>query len=451
VSQEKEEFEVDFEEEETQGRDIISEVWKFFSSMKLGLFLLLVIAVASIAGTLMRPDPQTGQLPYDIYGSYWYRGLLGLLCLNLVVCSLNRWRLIKKALGEPRVIVSENYLKKLKNYTLVKDKTDANVMEEVLKETLASKGYRVFTEEVEDKTYVAADKGRHGVLGSFITHIAFVIITLGAIYGGITGFESYFNAGEGQTVDIGSLQGVKNFSSEDNFQVRVNKVWMDFKPNGQVADYFSDLSVMVNGQEKLRKTIEVNDPLVYNGVKFYQSNMGPAINVTMKFTDKEGQESLFQLGQESSITIPGTNLTVLFSRFNPDFDPNNPWQPKSDQPNNPAVLYEIFRGQQRIDNNFTLLNNPLKFDEGSIMFTDFQSGYFTGLSVRKDPGVPIVWIGCAVMVVGMFISLFWQHRKIWAVISESKGLTTIELGGITEKNKLGLENDFNAVVDSLKA
>ncbi|MHB8172332.1 MAG: cytochrome c biogenesis protein ResB [Thermincolia bacterium] len=451
MSQEKDQLAEDIEPEDNQGKDIVAEVWNFFSSMKLGLFLLLAISVASIVGTLMAPDPQTGQLPYNLYGSYWYRGLLGLLCMNLLVCSLNRWKLITKALGEPRVAVSENYLKKLKNYTLIKDKTDASTLEEVLKESLSAKGYRVFSDEKNDKTIIAADKGRFGVLGSFATHISFIIITLGTIAGNVSGFETYFNAAEGQVVDVQTLPDIKNFSPEDNFQVRVNKVWMEYRDDGQVSDYFSDLTVLENGKEIQTKTIEVNDPLVYNGVKFYQSNMGPVVEVTMKYTDKQGKDTTLNLGEGATVNIPDTDLTVVFSRFNPDYDPNNPMQPKSNQPNNPAVLYELHRGQNMVDRNFTPLDKAVTIEEGNFSFSNLQQGYFTGLSVRKDPGVPIVWLGCGIMVLGMCISLFWQHRKVWAVISESKGLTSIELGGTTDKNKLGLENDFNAVVDSLKA
>ncbi|MDA8234007.1 MAG: cytochrome c biogenesis protein ResB [Clostridia bacterium] len=451
MTREKDDLELDIDLEENTGKDIVAEVWKFFSSMKLGLFLLLIISVASIAGTLMKPDPQTGELPYNLYGSYWYRGLLGLLCLNLLVCSLNRWKLITKAMGEPRIVVSENFLKKLKNYTLVKDKTDASTLEEVLKESLAAKGYRVFIEEKNDKTIIAADKGRFGVLGSFITHISFVIITLGTIYGNIGGFETYFNAAQGQVVDIISLPDVQNFSPEDNFQIRIDKAWQEYGANGQVSDYFSELTVMQNGQEVKSKKIEVNDPLVHNGVKFYQSSMGPVVEATMKYTDKEGKETSQVIAEGGAVNIPGTDLTVVFSRFNPDYDPNNPMQPRSNQPNNPAVLYELHRGQVMVDRNFTILEKDVKFEQGSISFGNLQQGYFTGLSVRKDPGVPIVWLGCGIMILGMLISLFWQHRKIWAIVTESKGLTTIEMGGITEKNKLGLENDFNAVVDSLKA
>lgn len=66
------------------------EVWRFLSSMKLGLTLLLVIAGLSIIGTLLPTDPNTSLPTYNIYKTFWFQGLLALLCVNLLVCSLNR-------------------------------------------------------------------------------------------------------------------------------------------------------------------------------------------------------------------------------------------------------------------------------------------------------------------------------------------------------------------------
>lgn len=42
--------------------------------------------------------------------------------------------------------------------------------------------------------------------------------------------------------------------------------------DGMVKDYFSDLVIVKDGEEVLKKTIEVNDPLHYGGYHFYQSS-----------------------------------------------------------------------------------------------------------------------------------------------------------------------------------
>ena len=46
----------------------------------------------------------------------------------------------------------------------------------------------------------------------------------------------------------------------------------------------------------------------------------------------------------------------------------------------------------------------------------YQPKKFTGLQIAKNPGVNIVWIGSTMMVVGMTLSSFIYHRRLWAKI-----------------------------------
>lgn len=451
VDEEKEIIESEDRESGTNG---ITEVWNFFSSMKLGLILFLIIAAAAIVGTLIPPDPETNLPKFNIYGQIWFRGLLGLLCMNLLVCSLNRWKFISRALGNPKARVSENYLKKLKQFSSIRKKGNLAGMVGSLEAALKEKGYRVFKEEDDGTTFLAADKGRVGVLGSFVTHLSFLIITAGAIYGGFTGYEGFVNALEGQSFSLTrdvSWSTAHRPDPDEEFQVKVNRFWIDYRTDGSVKDYYSDLTVIDQGQEKTKKVIEVNDPLNYKGVKFYQSSFGPANRVTAKVASKKAmQENEYTVYEENGFRVEGTDTEVRVLRFIPDFDPSNPGQSRSNLPNNPAVIYELLKGGQSVETNYKLLNVPIQTDDATVTFTGYQVGNYTGLSVRKDPGVPIVWTGSGLMVLGMLISYLWQHRKIWAVVREANGITIADIGATTDKNKLGLENDFNAIVDTVQ-
>ena len=434
--------------EEVSAKNGIDEIWKFFASMKLGLILLLIIAVASIVGTLLPPDPQTGLPKFNIYQQIWYRALLGLLCMNLLVCSLNRWGFITRSLKDQKPKVSETFIKRLSNYTSIRKKVTLDDAEKSLTEAFGSKGYKVNTERSEGIVHVVADKGRIGVLGSFITHLSFIIITLGAIYGNFSGWESFTGIPEGQTIDLKrDLQDAK-ISDDENFQLKVNRFWIDYTPEGYVSHYYSDLSVIENNQEVKRETIWVNNPLEYNGIKLYQSSYGAMTQIKVKVTNKANGESTEALVYEQDgIQVPGTGLFVRPIKFIPDYDPNNPMQSKSNVPNNPAVIYSISRDGQQVEMNTKMLNSPIELEEGTIEFTGFNQGHYTGLSVRKDPGVPTVWFGSVLMMVGMSISYAYQHRKIYASIKEANGVAIIDMGGITDKNKYGLEEDFNSIVE----
>src|ERR1700730_7954250 len=76
--------------------------WGAFSSMKLGLALLGIIAFVAGIGTVIPQEAMdqgkaqaVGGLwktlgVTHLYSSLWFRLLLGLLCINLIVCSTKR-------------------------------------------------------------------------------------------------------------------------------------------------------------------------------------------------------------------------------------------------------------------------------------------------------------------------------------------------------------------------
>lgn len=435
-----------------EGIGIINIIWKFFSSMKLGIFLLIIIAIASIVGTLiLKPDPYTGVADYNsFYGAIWFRFLLFLLTMNLLVCSIARLKPIMKAMEMPKADFNEGFVKKVKNAVTFKTQTTTSGAENALEQTLKNFGYRVNSKCDEEKVFLAADKGRMGVWGSFITHIAFVVIIIGAIIGNLYGFDGYINGLEGETFSLRDVRGVKNVDSSDYFEVRVDDFRLEMSPSGMPKDYFSDLVVIENGQEVLKKTIEVNDPLKYKGVVFYQSSYGQVTDIKGKFDTETGQTQEISMYEGGAAALQGTDLYVKAVKFIPDYDPAYGTETKSPNPNNPAVVYAIFRGQETIDMNVVKLNTPIQVQGGTVEFTGFDAREYTGLQVKRDPGVPVVWLGCGLLVFGMTLSFVIQQRKVWAVISEEKGRAIVDLGGVTMKNKMAFQKEFQSIVENVK-
>ncbi len=462
-------------EEQEQGKEskeknIVDIVWNFFSSMRLGIILLLILAVLSIWGTIFIAEDQYGQPDYvKFYSSIWYRGLLFLLMMNLLICSINRWKFIKKSLGEPKAQVGENFLKKLASFNSFKKKESYEEVVGKVTKSIRAKGYRVFTKEEGDKTYIAADKGRHGVLGSFITHLAFIVIPLAAMYGSFTGFEGWAMIAEGDSFKLSEAVTEQNTNVKDNFEVRVDKFEIDWYPNGQAKQYYSTLTVIDGGKEQFTKRINVNDPLQYKGVKFYQSSYDLQNFSDISFesfkvekaaeenTQDEnttavdqlkpiGEKSQFKITSGDYAQVPGTpDLYLRVDSFIPDFDPMNPSQSKSMEPNNPAIIYALFQGNTQVAMNYALVGSPITFEDNAIVIKDFKQKAATGLSIRKDPGVWYVWLGCGFLLAGMFISYYLQHRKIWAVVTRTDKVVLVDIGGTTDKNKLAFEDDFEEI------
>ncbi|HEU4964543.1 MAG TPA: cytochrome c biogenesis protein ResB, partial [Bacilli bacterium] len=74
-----------------------------------------------------------------------------------------------------------------------------------------------------------------------------------------------------------------------------------------------------------------------------------------------------------------------------------------------------------------------------LKFQDVDLFHMTGLLVHRDLGVPIVYTGCALVLFGLVLCYYFQHRRIWARLENG----VLHVGANTNKNWLGMRNEFN--------
>ena len=252
-------------------KGLIDRVWGAFSSMKLGLALLGIIAFVAGIGTII---PQSEQEPQKaeavsqlwqtmgfthLYNTVWFRLLLGLLCINLIVCSIQRLRGIYHRtfnLTPPSKLTQVPQ----KNRMVVQG--ELVPLRESVQAVLKQKGYRITLRDSSDMWSFIAIKHRLGNWGSVITHLSFVVLVIGALLGSAFGFKGYFMEGAGNTIPIQTIQLSKGTISE-TFSVRINSAEDRMLPNGERDNWYTDLSILENGQEVARKTLSVNHPYVY--------------------------------------------------------------------------------------------------------------------------------------------------------------------------------------------
>ena len=92
---------------------------------------------------------------------------------------------------------------------------------------------------------------------------------------------------------------------------------------------------------------------------------------------------------------------------------------------------------------------PYSLEENGLPYTvSVKQMYATGLQVAKDPGVVLVYIGCFLMMVGLYIAFFMSHRRIW-ILSSTGESTDLLIAGTTNKNKLGFEKTFTELLQSI--
>lgn len=435
------------------------KIWDFFCSLKLTIITLLLLAVVSIIGTVIQQNAQPaeyireyGKGTYnlfrnlqfvDMYHSWWFVGLLALFSINLICCSIKHFPRAWKFVRDPALIPSAGMLKGAANRLDATTKETPQQMAERLTTLLKKEFASPKLTEADGKLYLFAQKGIYSRFGAYMTHLSILIVMTGAIIGNIWGFKAFVNITEGTSVSqvwprFGGNQPIKL-----GFSVRCDDFNVSYYPGTmRPKDYNSDLVVLEHGKEVLKKKIEVNDPLTYKGLTFYQSSYGLAgnANFKLKVTDNAtGKVMNYSASQGEQIGLPG-GYSFTVSEFT-----------ESDRQFGPAIQLHVNSPDGKFGRPFVVWQNYPQFDvkrggKFSFALLSFDQLQFTGLQVAKDPGVDIVWFGCFLMVFGSLTAFFVSHKRIWVCLEESGGKTNITVAANAHRNQPG----FSLAFDELK-
>ncbi|KLU66855.1 cytochrome c biogenesis protein CcsB [Desulfosporosinus acididurans] len=425
----------------------VDKIWRIFSSMKLGLVLLGVIAFFSGVGTLfpqadVDPDKAqaVGKIWQDLgfthlYSTYWFRLILGFLCINLIVCSIQRFQGIYNRTFKLQPPKNRTNIPKKIQETW---KGDSESLRNSVQKVLRSRGFKVIFEENDKQWSYIAIKRRWGNWGSFITHLSFVVLVVGAFIGSSMGFKGFLMAGVGTTVPIHSIQ-VSHGTVKENFDVLINSAEDRFLANGQRDNWYTDLSILENGKVMARHTISVNHPFTYQGVTFYQSSFINGVHLT---ADIKGQKVPVILEDRGGnyFQAPGTDLYLVASAITSD-------------PQKPSMLFEVFKGMSENAVQSGQLDFGQTIDiQGAYKLTlDGNSG-FTGLQVKQDPGVMVIWLGCALLLLGLILSFYWRSILVTGIFQAEQGNQgEITMGVSTGKVVGGVKEVFDRLVREIRA
>jgi len=146
-------------------------------------------------------------------------------------------------------------------------------------------------------------------------------------------------------------------------------------------------------------------------------------------------------------------ISILISKdFSPALRIDN-FTTYTNQMNNPSVFVEFSKKGKPTYSGWILRRYPetWQLPEGSrVEFIDLWGVEFTGLQVRKDPGVWIVYLGCLTISIGLFIAFFMSHRKLWVSVVEDKNNTRLVVGATANKNRAALERKIDRMISLIK-
>jgi cytochrome c biogenesis protein len=410
----------------------VKKALQIFASLKLAIVLILVLVVLTLIGTFVIQMPaeysadlqnylwwmenvaqtQTGAwYPlfrllgfFDLFHSIWFilTGLL--LMINIVVCSLNRLNQVRSRLFLRPVVNDRTFFTEISGSIVIPNIKSADNLVFFLKK----QRYKVAAIGKDDETHILAIKNRLSPLGTYLIHFSLILFILGFVVGHYWGFQNNsFVVAEGQTKDVGFETGLS---------LKLVTFRYESYEDGSPKNYTSQV-VLIQDQETIETgKIEVNHPLKYQGVRFYQSFYGPAINLQIlqnKTVIYQGMVPLDTVMNDSSYVRQAGYLNLsdrgyLIYLVAPAANIDDPAL-RSDQ-----IGVEVFNNnrQEALASNVMDLNTPLASGDLEIVYTG--NGFFSGFLVNSDPGAGFIWTGSGFLLVGLIMVFYLPRRRLQA-------------------------------------
>ncbi|MDA8141223.1 MAG: cytochrome c biogenesis protein ResB [Desulfobacteraceae bacterium] len=450
----------------------VDSLWRFLVSLKLTVVVLLCLAALSIIGTVIPQNgpsqayiQEYGPFSYqvfalldivDMYHSWWFVGLLLVLVVNIIACSIDRLQTTWKVIFDraPRFELSQ--YRNRNNRIDVKVQPPASQLKALFERWLCRR-FRYCKVVSTDKGFaVTAERGRWTRLGVYAVHLSIVVLLLGGLVGSKFGFDGFVKIPEGESADTITLNSSGRLFKLP-FTIRCEDFTVQFYEGGQRPKEFrSSLIITENGREMLRKQIVVNDPLYYKGIGVYQSSYerleSTAKDVPEKLSADAPIELTFQsvesgiiytrtatIGQP--VQIPEGLGVLTLERFEPEAK----FQSMS---LGPALLGKLVSPEGEVQ-TITLPLRFAKFDamrRGKVIIAaaaqnaaPAKERYATGLQVVYDPGVWVVYAGFILMILGCVVVFFMSHQQVVVEVTGEEKATRIMVAGKSNKNRVGFQ------------
>ena len=413
---------------------------RFFRSLadlRFAIAILLIIASVSIIGTVIEQDqsielyklnyPLTnkifGFLSWDIilkfgfdhvYKTWWFISCIILFGISLLSCTILQQLPGLKISRRCQFFRTSKQFQRLKVFTKLQNSNFHQLVFNI-KETK----YSIF----QQKNIIYAYKGLIGRLAPIVVHLSMILILIGTIIGAINGFKAQEIIPKTETFHVQNILSNGQLTSIPKISTRVNDFWITYTKQTTITQFYSDLSILnLDGNEIVRKTIFVNSPAKYNGIDYYQTDWN-IIGLRIKNKD-------FSIFQYPFINLPENKekLWLTWISTNPQLNEGL------------TILIDNLQGYCSVYNkvgNFIgnlELNESLKI-ENSITLMDILSS--TGLQVKADPGILLIYLGFLFLMVSTLIS-YITYSQLWVVQDKKK----LFIGGNTTRATFDFELEF---------
>ena len=413
------------------------KVFRTLADLRFSIFILLLISACSIIGTVIEQDqsieiyklnyplnsPIFGFLSWDlilklgldhVYKTWWFLSLIFLFGCSLTLCSFLQQLPSLKIARRCQFFRTTNPFYRLKISTILNQFSLNRILNQIKQNQ-----YSIF----HQKNMVYCYKGLIGRIAPIIVHFSMILILLGTIVGSLFGFKAQEIVPKTESFHLQNILATGPLTIISQSSARINDFWITYTPTKTISQFYSDISILDSqGSETNRKTISVNYPLVQNGVYYYQTDWN-LIGLRI-------QNSKQQIVEYPLINVFGNSDKVWLT-----------WISNSEQ-NEKGLLAIIdnLEGYCSLYNNNgeflgnLELNEPNSFGQPLTLFEIISS---TGLQIKTDPGIPIIYSGFFFLMISTLIS-YITYSQVW-VIQQNKKLF---IGGNTNRAVFEFELEF---------
>lgn len=420
--------------------DRLKKAGRFLCSMKCAVILLVILAVACTAGSLI-PQGQTAAYYTanyaesvagaillfhldDVFHCWWFVGLTLFLCVNLLACNVLRFPALRKRMKEGFTAT-----KRIAEWDGVPAAVTAEEPEEIFKRL----GFRNVTRGVMAVTRLTqtddagpesvptryAVRRRTGVWGAWLCHLGMLVVIAGFGLGQMFQVQYSVYGVPGQTKPIGNT----------GYELRIDDFRVKLREDDTVEQYETDMTVMRAWENPaaagasetetgetagIAGTVSVNHPLTVHGMKFYQNSTGWAANVQIYKGSELLQEGVICAG-EYAMVEDMEGLAVVLNAFYPDYVRGEDGMPATASPalNNPGYLYTLYYNDRILGMNVLTEDEIITVEDYGIRFTDPQQ--YTLIQIKRDPFTPVAAAGGLLVMLSLVLAFYLPPEEVWAV------------------------------------
>jgi cytochrome c biogenesis protein len=250
-----------------------------------------------------------------------------------------------------------------------------------------------------------------------------ILILVGTIIGSLFGFKAQEIIPKTETFHIQNILNNGQLTIVPKISARINDFWINYTKQKTISQFYSDISILNNeGNEIDRKTSFVNSPLIYKGIYYYQTDW----NLTgLRFQDLN-----HQIVEYPFVNILSNKNKVWLT-----------WIPSTQTLNDGIIIItDNLQGYCSVYNDLGIFLGNLELNESLTAnphFTLLEIISSTGLQIKMDPGIPIIYTGFFFLMISTLIS-YISYSQIWIIKEKQK----VFIGGTTTRALFEFELEF---------